>query len=65
MKPLMKYHHFMNFLNLVTLNVLQEQVLEDKLQNLATHVGPLYEKCAPDAHANQVQCVNILYYFKG
>lgn len=31
----------------------KESVLEGKLQDLATHIGPLYEKCAPDAHANQ------------
>ncbi|XP_060571659.1 uncharacterized protein LOC132729844 isoform X2 [Ruditapes philippinarum] len=31
----------------------KEEQLEDKLQALATHVGPLYQQCAPDAHANQ------------
>lgn len=31
----------------------KEAVLEDKLQDLATHVGPLYQKMAPDAHHNQ------------
>ncbi|XP_052768595.1 uncharacterized protein LOC128208914 isoform X2 [Mya arenaria] len=30
-----------------------EQLLEDKLQELASQVGPLYKQCAPDAHANQ------------
>lgn len=31
----------------------KEVVLENKLLNLADHVGPLYKKCAPDAHGNQ------------
>ena len=34
--------------------MLQEPVLEDKLQDLATHVGPLYQQMAPDAYHNQV-----------
>ena len=29
--------------------------MEDKLQNLATHVAPLYESVAPDSYKNQIQ----------
>lgn len=38
----------------------QESVLEHKLQDLAGHVGPLYKKCAPSGHANQVCYFNHL-----
>ncbi|KAL4240871.1 5-methylcytosine catabolic process [Mactra antiquata] len=31
----------------------KETVLEDKLQELAGQVGPLYEQCAPSGHSNQ------------
>ncbi|XP_053392644.1 uncharacterized protein LOC123564014 isoform X2 [Mercenaria mercenaria] len=31
----------------------EETVLEKKLQDLASNVGPLYQQCAPKAHANQ------------
>ena len=34
---------------------LQEAVLEDKLQDLATHLGPLYQKAAPDSYTNMTQ----------
>ncbi|KAH3862999.1 hypothetical protein DPMN_025975 [Dreissena polymorpha] len=34
-------------------NEQEEKVLEDKLQDLATNVGPLYQQCAPEAYGNQ------------
>ncbi|KAL1131488.1 hypothetical protein AAG570_011105, partial [Ranatra chinensis] len=33
----------------------EEQEVEDKMQNLATHLAPLYESMAPDSYKNQTQ----------
>lgn len=38
----------------VSILILQEKELEDKLQNLATDVSQLYRRMAPESFENQV-----------